>query len=87
MYKYLPYGRGSVDFNYQPGKEQVVYFSAENKVGVMDYKTKQSPVIYDANYFLPNVTSTLDGKYVLMSGHDGNYNAKLVKISAAWFNY
>lgn len=87
MYRYLPYGRGSVDFNYQPGKEQVVYFSAENKVGVMDYKTRQSPVIYDANYFLPNVISTLDGKYVLMSGHDGNYNAKLVKISAAWFNY
>lgn len=86
MFKYLPYGSGSVDFSYQPGKEQVVYFSSENKVGIMDYKEGKSSVIYDANYSLPNVTAVLNGKYLLMSGHDGNYNAKLVQISTAWFN-
>lgn len=85
--KCLPYGYGSVDFCYSPGKEHTVYYSSETQVGVMDYKTGLTPVTYDATYSLTYVTAPLNGKYILMSGHDGNYNIKVVQVNATWFNY
>ena len=78
---------GSVDFCYKPGRDQTIYFVEEGHIEVMDYVTRSSPVNYDAIYFLNGTTATLDGKYLIVNRHDGNYNAKVIQIPAWWFDY
>lgn len=78
---------GNADFCYQPGKEQNVYYADDGIVQVVDYATRTTPVILDAISYLKGTTATLDGKHLIFNRHDGNYNARLIQVPAAWFNY
>ena len=78
---------GSVDFCYKPGREQTIYFVEEGHIEVMDYATRMSPVNYDALAYLTGTTATLDGKHLIVTRHDGNYNAKVIQLPASWFDY
>lgn len=79
----------SVDFCYKPGKEKFVYFTMDGKIELIDYSTVNatSPVAYDALYYMTGLTATLNGSYVIMNRHDGNYNSKVFQVPAAWFDY
>jgi hypothetical protein len=46
----------------------------------MDYKTSTSPVAYNVMTGFHGITTTLDGKHVLMYHHDGNYNSKIIQL-------
>ena len=78
---------GSVDFVYKPGRESSIYFAEEAHIEVLDYSTRTSPVDYDAIYFLKGTTATLDGRFLIVYRHDGNYNAKVIQFPATWFDY
>ena len=78
---------GSVDFVYKPGRESSIYFAEEAHIEVLDYSTRTSPVDYDAIYFLKGTTATLDGRFLIVYRHDGNYNAKVIQLPATWFDY
>ncbi|WEK34529.1 MAG: hypothetical protein P0Y53_18745 [Candidatus Pseudobacter hemicellulosilyticus] len=92
-YESAEYRRGlasyaSVDFCYSPGKEKFVYFTMDGKIEFINYSTANvsSPVVYDALYYMSGLTSTLNGRFLIMSRHDGNYNSKVFQIPAAWFD-
>lgn len=78
----------AIDFCYQPGREKTVYFALDGKIEVIDYSAAAtSPVVYDALYYMQGLAATLNGKYVIVSRHDGNYNSKVFQVPAAWFAY
>jgi hypothetical protein len=78
----------SVDFCYKPGKEKFVYYTMDGKIEVIDYSTANatSPVAYDALYYMSGLTATLNGSYLIMNRHDGNYSSKVFQVPAAWFD-
>jgi hypothetical protein len=78
---------GNVDFSYKPGRDQTIYFTEQGYIEVLDYSLRSSPVVYDAIPYLKGTTTTLDGKYVIVNRHDGNYNAKVIQLPASWFDY
>jgi hypothetical protein len=78
---------GNVDFCYKPGKELSIYFTEGGYMQTIDYTTGKTPVKYSAIYYLQGTTSTLDGKYIIVNRHDGNYNAKVIQLPASWFDY
>lgn len=78
---------GNVDFTYKPGKDLAVYFTEGGYMQLIDYATGKTLVKHDALYYLQGTTATLDGKYIIVNRHDGNYNAKVIQIPTAWFEY
>ena len=78
---------GNVDFTYKPGKDLSVYFTEGTNMQVVDYATGKTPVKHDALYNFQGTTATLDGQFVIVNRHDGNYNSKVVQLPASWFDY
>jgi hypothetical protein len=78
---------GNVDFCYKPGRDLTVYFTEGGYMQVIDYATGKTFVKHDALYYLKGTTATLDGKYIIVNRHDGNYNAKVIQLPASWFDY
>ena len=78
---------GNVDFCYKPGKDQTIYFTEQGYIEVLDYTNHTTPVYHDAIPFLKGTTTTLDGKHIIVNRHDGNYNAKVIQLPTAWFDY
>jgi hypothetical protein len=60
----------------------------DGKIEVIDYSTANatSPVAYDALYYMSGLTATLNGSYLIMNRHDGNYSSKVFQVPAAWFD-
>jgi len=77
----------SADFCYKPGKDLSVYYTENSSMEIIDYSTGKSPVKYGAIPLLQGTTATLDGKWVIANRHDGNYNARVIRLPASWFDY
>jgi hypothetical protein len=85
--KYLP-TFAAIDFCYQPGREKSIYFALDGKIEVIDYSAAAtSRVVYDALYYMQGLAATLNGKHIIVSRHDGNYNSKVFQVPAVWFEY
>ncbi|MGX5817362.1 carboxypeptidase regulatory-like domain-containing protein [Chitinophaga lutea] len=78
---------GGVDFSYKPGGEQMAYVNNEGKLELIDFTDRSVKAGIDVIYMLQSTTTALDGKFLILSGHDGNYRSKVVKVPAAWFVY
>ncbi len=79
-------GSTAADFRYNNSNPLTFYNLREGRVELIDLSVGKSPISYSALQF-QDITNTVDGKYLILGKHDGNYNAKVVQVPASWFNY
>lgn len=78
---------GTVEFYNRPGKDLVMYYIEDGQLEVVDFVARKAPVKYDALYYARFPTATFDGKHLILSWHDGNYNAKVIQLPGSWFDF
>lgn len=64
-----------------------MYYIEDGQLEVVDFVARKAPVKYEALYYARFPTATFDGKHLILSWHDGNYNAEVIQLPGSWFDF